>query len=90
MKKALRYSLSKYRVGQELYLYLSNNSAFSCKIEDVYMIDKKWYYDVDCNWYASGLVLENIHEEMLGYKITPTKDNIRLSSQLMKRFADML
>lgn len=87
---AIRYSLPKFRTGQRVYLYLSDGSALLVKIEEVYMIDKLWYYDIDCSNYAYGMSLENVHENMLGCGINAKMNNVRLSSQLMRQLSDML
>lgn len=73
-----------------MYLYLSDGSALLVEIEDVYMIDKLWYYDIDCSNYAYGMSLENVQENMLGCSVNAKINNIRLSNKLMRQLSDIL
>ena len=68
----------------------STGGCFLAYINDVYIVDGEWYYEVDCKNYKEGLVLEGVAESYLGRSSNPKKYNSRISSKILSEMADMV
>lgn len=78
----MKICLPKYRIGQKVYLYISKGCVL-VEILEFYNINDIWHYDIDCSNYATGMELAKVHENMLGLKSDPTKNNIYIPSKRM-------
>ena len=84
-----KYNLSKFRIGDHVYFYIGDGCV-GVEILDVYMIDRMWYYELDCRCYKQGMVLEYVSEDYLGLSVKPKKHNERFSSRRMRELSDMV
>lgn len=88
-EKKILIKLSKFRIKDKVYFY-DGLGCTRVEILDVYFIDYKWYYEIDCSNYKQDMILEYVSEDYLGLSTNPKKHNKRFSSRNMKGLADMV
>lgn len=89
IEKPKKISLSKFRVGDDVYLY-DGHGCTLVTILEAYMIDNEWYYEIDCSMLKSGMILEQVSEIYLGRNTNPDISNKRISHKTIREWLNMV